>query len=123
MHNKVSLRDKLTGTLVTAEEKIEDAVYDAWHIRLHKKARHHVHKLRKRPDHHKDIIAFSVAFISTCIVFCLWYVISFPKIVESYHVSKKENNALGESSNPLKDITDRLSKDAQDEEAINVQVE
>lgn len=109
MHNKGSLKDTLTGTFVAAEEKIEQVLYEKWHIRLHKKAKHHIYNLRKRPDHHKDIIAFFFAFVGTCIVFIGWYAISFPEILESYEIAKKENTVVGDSSEYLQDLKSTLT--------------
>ncbi|MES2985693.1 MAG: hypothetical protein V4686_01030 [Patescibacteria group bacterium] len=108
MH-KSSLKDSLVKTYHDVEEKFEDVLYEKWHIRLHRKAKHHVHRLRKKPDHHKDVIAFSVAFLVTSAVFVGWYFISFPRIIDSYSINKKENNALNVSSNPFADIKDRLA--------------
>jgi hypothetical protein len=110
MHiNKSSLRDTLTSTVRTVEHTVEDVLYDKWHIRLHKRAKHHIHKLRKRPDHHKDIISFLVAFVCTSIVFIGWYFISFPKILATYEVAKKESTAVGEITNPLYNIKDKIT--------------
>lgn len=97
MTTKPSLRDTLSGTYHAVEDKVEDMLYEKWHIRLHKKAKHHIHKLRKRPDHHKDIISFSVAFFVTLIVFIGWYFISLPRIIDSYKTTRKENTALDRS--------------------------
>ena len=113
---KSSLKETLVKTVHDAEEKFEEIVYDAWHIRLHRHATHHVHKLRKRPDHHKDVIAFSVAFIVTSIVFTGWYLFSFPRIIDSYKLNRKENSALGVSSNPFTGVSERL-------QSVNIQSE
>ena len=110
MHtNKSSLRDTLAGTVRAVEDTVEEVLYDKWHIRLHKRAKHHIHKLRKRPDHHKDIISFMVAFICTGIVFIGWYFISFPKIIQSYEVAKKEDAAVGDIVNPLYNVKNSLT--------------
>ncbi len=104
MSNKSSLKDTLTGTFHTVEDRVEKVLYEKWHIRLHKKARHHIHQLRKRPDHHKDIISFAIAFFVTLFVFIGWYFISFPRIIQSYKTTVKENSALDISANPLERI-------------------
>lgn len=96
MH-KSSLKDSLVKTIHDAEEKFEDVLYEKWHIRLHRRAKHHVHRLRKKPDHHKDLIAFFVAFVFTAAVFTGWYFISFPRIINSYTLNKRENSALQSS--------------------------
>jgi len=118
MSNKSSLKDSLTGTFQTVEDRVEKVLYEKWHIRLHRKARHHIHKLRKRPDHHKDIISFCVAFCVTLVVFIGWYFISFPRIIQSYEVTKKENSALDISTNPLQNI-----KNSFDTENPSIQAE
>lgn len=109
MH-KSSLKETLVKTVHDAEEKFEDVLYEKWHIRLHRKAKHHVHRLRKKPDHHKDIIAFSVAFLFTLLVFTGWYFISFPRIINSYSVNQRESEALDISGNPFDGATKRLQE-------------
>lgn len=91
---KSSLKQSLAKTIHDVEEKFEEVLYEKWHIRLHRKAKHHVHRLRKKPDHHKDLIAFCVAFSFTALVFTGWYFISFPRIIDSYKLNKRENSAL-----------------------------
>lgn len=118
MSNKSSLKDTLAGTYHAVEEKVDDVLYDAWHIRLHKHARRHLHKLRKRPNHHKDIISFFAAFLVTLVVFIGWYFISFPKIIESYKMIRKENSALDISSNPIENIKNTLNT-----QSPNIEVE
>ncbi len=107
MH-KSSLKETLVHSYQDAEHAVEKVLHDAWHIRLHKKAKHHIHKLRKRPDHHKDIISFFFAFIVTLCVFIGWYYISLPRIIDSYRVIKKQNAALHSSTNPFTEIKERL---------------
>jgi hypothetical protein len=109
MQKEHSLKESLTTGIHKVEHVVDDFVYDTWHVRLHKKAKKHVHALRKRPEHHKQIIAFSAAFVFTCFVFIAWYYISFPKIISSYKVQKKDNI----SSNPLVDIQKRLENNTQ----------
>lgn len=109
MHNKSSLREKLAGTIDTAEKNIEDVLYEKWHIRLHKRAKHHIHQLRKRPDHHKDIISFFVAFVVTSIVFTGWYFISLPRIIESYTISKKESAFIESPLNSFSKVKETFS--------------
>lgn len=106
--NKSSLKETLSRTIHDVEDSISDVLYEKWHIRLHKKAKHHVHRLRKRPDHHKDIIAFGVAFTVTSVVFVGWYLFSFPRIIDSYKINKKENTALDISRNPFDGIKEKL---------------
>lgn len=107
---KSSLKDSLVKTMHDAEEKFEDVLYEKWHIRLHRKAKHHVHRLRKKPDHHKDVMAFTVAFLFTLLVFTGWYFISFPRIMNSYYVNQRENTALDISGNPFEGATERLQE-------------
>lgn len=106
---KSSLKDSLVKAVHDVEEKFEDVLYEKWHIRVGKRAKHHVHRLRKKPDHHKDVIAFFVAFIFTTIVFTGWYFISFPRIIDSYKLNRKENSALDVSSNPFEGIGEKLT--------------
>ena len=108
--------------MIRAPEKIEETLYDKWHVRLHKHVRHHIHKMRKRPDHHKDIISFTVAFIVTAIVFTGWYFISLPKTLALYELNKKENNALNKG-NPLQEIRSRTYDGLSGATEANVEVE
>jgi predicted PurR-regulated permease PerM len=107
MH-KSSLKDSLIKTYHDVEEDVEQELYDRWHIRLHKRIKHRVHKLRKRPDHHKDAIAFSIAFLVTVLVFMGWYFVSFPNILNSYKTNKKESTVINEISNPIQDFKEQL---------------
>ena len=109
MH-KSSLKESLVKTYHDVEEGIEAELYERWHIRLHRKAKHHVHRLRKKSDNHKDLVAFGVAFSLTLIVFIGWYFISFPKIMNSYYVNQRENTALDISGNPFQGATERLQE-------------
>lgn len=110
---KSSLKDTLVHTYETVEDKVEKIVYDKWHIRLHKRAKKHIHSLRKRPDHHKDIISFTVATIVTILVFIAWYFISFPKIIDMYQVNKKESYINNSFSNPFNKLKDGLNSNNQ----------
>lgn len=105
---KSSLKESLAKTIHDAEDAFEDVLYEKWHIRLHRRAKHHVHRLRKKPDHHKDLIAFTVAFCVTALVFTGWYFLSFPRIIDSFKLNTRENSALNQSSNPFSDIGQKL---------------
>ena len=107
MH-KSSLKESLVKTYHDVEEGVEAELYERWHIRLHRKAKHHVHRLRKKSDNHKDLVAFGVAFSFTLVVFIGWYFISFPKIIDSYYTNKKENSALDVSANPFDGFKENL---------------
>ncbi|MEN9604665.1 MAG: hypothetical protein RJB39_350 [Candidatus Parcubacteria bacterium] len=104
MSHKVSLKDKIENTAETFVHDVEEFIQEKWHHRLHRKARHHVHRLRQRPDHHKQIIAFSFAFVCTAVVFVLWYFFSLPRIFNEYKVNQAENARLERSANPLDDL-------------------
>lgn len=106
---KSSLKDSLVKTIHDAEDRFEEVLYEKWHIRLHRKAKHHVHRLRKKPDHHKDVIAFLVAFVFTTVVFTGWYFISLPRIINSFTTNKRENSALNVSTNPFEGVGERLN--------------
>ncbi len=124
MSQKVSLKEKLESEIQHVAHDVEDFVYEKWHHRLHKKARHHVHKLRARPDHHKKAIAFSVSFVVTIVVFGLWYVFSMPRIFEDYRVTQAQNERLGETINPLDDMKQMYDQRKNEASAIGaIQVE
>ncbi|MES2623624.1 MAG: hypothetical protein V4576_04445 [Patescibacteria group bacterium] len=106
--NKSSLKDSLVKTYHDVEEVLEQELYDAWHIRWHKHLKRRVHTLSQRPDHHKDAIAFSLAFLFTLLVFIGWYFISFPRIIDSYKINRKENSALNGSRNPIDTIKNQV---------------
>jgi hypothetical protein len=67
------------------------------HHKVHRHARRHVHRLRGESDTHKKIFAFSFAFVVTLVVFMLWYFLSLPKILDTYRVTKAENQRLNDS--------------------------
>lgn len=104
MSQKVSLKEKLESEIEDVVHNVEDFVYEKWHHRLHRKTKHHVHKLRARPDHHKKVVAFSVSFVITAVVFGLWYVFSIPRILQDYRVTQMQNERLGQTINPVDDI-------------------
>ncbi len=66
------------------------------HHKLHRHAKHHVHRLRGKSEAHRKAFAFSFAFTITFVIFTLWYFLSLPKILESYEVTKSENERLNE---------------------------
>lgn len=124
MSQKVSLKDKLESEIHDAVHSVEDFVYEKWHHRLHKKARHHVHKLRAKPDHHKKAIAFSLSFVITATVFVLWYIFSVPRIFQDYRTTQMQNARLGEEINPIdqmKDMYDARKNAASVGDAIQVE--
>jgi hypothetical protein len=67
------------------------------HHKVHRHAKHHVHRLRGKSDTHKKVFAFSFAFVVTLFVFMLWYFLSLPKILDAYRVTKSENERLKDS--------------------------
>lgn len=124
MSQKVSLKDKLESEIQDAVHSVEDFVYEKWHHRLHKKARHHVHKLRTKPDHHKKAVAFSLSFVITATVFVLWYIFSVPRIFQDYRTTQMQNARLGEEINPIdemKDMYDARKNAASASDAIQVE--
>ncbi|MBC7982093.1 hypothetical protein H7X65_03390 [Candidatus Parcubacteria bacterium] len=68
------------------------------HHKIHRHARHHVHRLRGKSETHKKVFAFSFASTVTFVVFVLWYFLSLPKILETYKTTKSENERLNDSS-------------------------
>lgn len=79
------------------------------HHKLHRHAKHHVHRLRGKSDTHKKVFAFSFAFTVTLIVFMLWYFLSLPKILYIYRVNKAENQRLND--NPVDKIKNIITGD------------
>lgn len=111
MSHRPSLKEQIRHLEYEVEEEvkstyhtIEHLIQEKWHQKLHRHARHHVHRLRKKPDHHKKAVAFGVSFGVTAVVFVLWYFLSVPIIMNEYRVSRDENNRLRESSNPIDDF-------------------
>ena len=78
------------------------------HHKIHRHAKHHVHRLRGKSDTHRKAFAFSFAFTVTFIVFVLWYFISLPKILETYNITKSENERLNQS--PLDDLKNAFAE-------------
>jgi hypothetical protein len=76
------------------------------HQKLHRHAKHHVHRLRGESDTHKKIFAFTFAFTVTLFVFMLWYFLSLPKILDTYRITKSENQRLND--NPIDKFKDVL---------------
>ncbi len=74
------------------------------HHKIHRHAREHVHKMRQKSDTHKKVYAFFVSFIVTLIVFMLWYLLSLPKILETYKINKMEVQRLND--NPISKFKD-----------------
>lgn len=68
------------------------------HHKIHRHAKHHVHRLRGKSEIHRKIFAFTFASTVTFIVFVLWYMISLPKILETYKISRSENARTPDSS-------------------------
>lgn len=108
MSKRLSLKEQIRHLEYEVEEEVEKAyhtiehlIQEKWHQKLHRHARHHVHRLRKKPDHHKRAIAFGVSFGVTAVIFVLWYFLSVPMIMNEYRVSRDENNRLRESANPI----------------------
>lgn len=104
MSKKVSLKDRIEHDAEDLFHTVEDFVVEKWHHRLHRKAKHHVHRLRQRPDRHKEIMAFSFAFTITAVIFVMWYFFSLPSIFADYNRTRAENDRLDRSANPLTDL-------------------
>ncbi len=104
MSHKASLKDNIGHAVEDFARSTENFIAERWHHRLHRRARHHVHKLRQRPNKHKEIMAFSFAFVITAIIFVLWYSFSLPKIFGEYYRTRAENERLDRSANPLTDF-------------------
>lgn len=77
------------------------------HHKVHRHAKHHVHRLRGKSDSHRKIFAFTFAFTVTLIVFVLWYLLSLPKILYIYNVNRAENQRLND--NPIDKFKDILT--------------
>jgi hypothetical protein len=114
MSKKQSLRDKLESAehaLVQGAEGVlyatEDWIDEKWHHKLHRKVRHHVHRLRQKPEHHKKAIAFSIAFGVTLVVFVLWYLFTIPRIMGEYRVIRDQNIRLDNNTNPITELQER----------------
>lgn len=90
------------------------------HHKLHRHAKHHVHRLRGKSDTHKKVFAFSFAFVVTFFVFVLWYFLSLPKILETYQVRKAENARLNE--NPVDEFTQIFKGKKDDTDTPNIQI-
>lgn len=116
MSKKVSLKDRIENEAEELFHTVEDFVQDKWHHRLHRKAHHHVHRLRQKPDRHKEIIAFSFAFVITLVIFVMWYFFSLPHIFADYKRTQAENARLQETANPLTDLKDRYNEAAANNE-------
>ena len=104
MSHKVSLKDKIEHGVENFVHDTEEFIQERWHHKLHHKAKRHIHKLRQRPDRHKEVVAFSFAFLITGIIFSMWYFFSLPKIFAEYNRSRAENERLDRSANPLTDF-------------------
>ncbi len=76
--------------------------HELLHHKLHRHAKHHVHRLRGKSETHRKVFAFSFAFVVTFMVFMLWYFLSLPKILDTYRLNKSENERLNE--HPLDDL-------------------
>lgn len=76
------------------------------HKAIHAKVTKHIHSLRKRPPHHKKMIAFGVAFCFTATLFTFWYYFSLPKIIASYKLNKEENKRLNLNPNIVQGFND-----------------
>lgn len=113
MSHKVSLKDKIEHGVENFVHDVEDFVQEKWHHRLHRKAHHHVHRLRQKPDRHKEVIAFSFAFVITAVIFSMWYFFSLPKIFADYNSTRAENDRLDRSVNPLNDFNQMYDAAAQ----------
>lgn len=82
------------------------------HHKLHRHAKHHVHRLRGESDAYKKVFSFMFAFTVTLFVFMLWYFLSLPKILDTYKITKSENQRLND--NPVDKFKDILNtKDGQ----------
>jgi len=79
------------------------------HHKIHRHAKHHVHRLRGESDTHKKVFAFSFAFVVTFIVFVLWYFLSLPKILETYKITKSENERLNQEFLPINELKDAFT--------------
>jgi hypothetical protein len=83
---------------------VDDFIQEKWHHKLHRKAKHHVHRLRQKPEHHKKAVAFGVSFGVTAIVFLFWYFITVPQVMHDYRVDRDQSARLRESTNPVDDF-------------------
>ncbi len=106
MSKKVSLREKIEHEAEDLFTDVEDFIQEKWHHKLHRHAQHHVHRLRQKPTHHKQVVAFAISFSVTAFVFVLWYVFSVPRIMQSYQTAQKQNSRLEVSANPIEEIKD-----------------
>jgi hypothetical protein len=90
------------------------------HHKLHRHATHHVHRLRGKSETHRKVFAFSFAFTVTLFVFMLWYFLSLPKILETYQVTKSENERLDE--NPLNDLRNAFTTTESNIDTTNIEI-
>jgi len=90
------------------------------HHRVHQHARHHVHRLRGKSEAHRKAVAFTFAFVVTFVVFMLWYFLSLPKILETYQVTKSENERVGD--NPLDKLTGIFTGQEPDTDPNNIEI-
>lgn len=101
--NKTPLKDALETTPAT--EAIQhvptEGRHHEIHRRVHARVKHHVHRLRQKPDHHKKAIAFGIAFTFTAIIFTFWYFFTLPNILADYRVTKEQNKRLNRSPNVI----------------------
>jgi hypothetical protein len=91
------------------------------HQKLHRHARHHVHRLRGESDTHKKVFAFTFAFTVTLFVFMLWYFLSLPKILDTYRITKSENQRLND--NPIDKFKDVLKGNNGEGDPVGANIE
>jgi len=89
------------------------------HHKVHRHLKHHVHRLREKPERHRKAVAFGIAAAVTLIVFMLWYFLSLPKILEAYRVDRAEVQRTGDDSlDKLKNAFDTKGN----EESANIEL-
>lgn len=93
---------------------------EALHHKIHRHAKAHIHNMRQKSDTHKKIYSFTVAFILTFIVFMLWYFLSLPKILQTYHTNRAEVKRLNE--NPIEKFKGILSGKPTDTDTNNIEI-
>ncbi|MBC7981564.1 hypothetical protein H7X65_00640 [Candidatus Parcubacteria bacterium] len=95
--------------------------HELLHHKIHRHARHHVHRLRGKSETHRKVFAFSFAFTVTFIVFVLWYFLSLPKILETYRITKSENERINDSS--LQKLKNAFTGKDPQTDAANIEIE
>ncbi len=79
------------------------------HRHIHEKVKKHIYHTRTKSNKYKQIYAFTISFVFTLCIFIIWYVFSFPKIIESYNLERKQSEII-KNDNNIFDINDNIEE-------------